>query len=93
MVKVPENAPAWKSIAEKDIRDFFSFSKNIEIQKLIEKTDRLYYYWDKIRAQPIAKKIDKKEVWAYIRWTQRPVPKRAAENVPFLSVTWRNLPG
>lgn len=67
MVKLPEKAPDWKSIVKKDFKKIFKYSENIEIQSLIEKTDRLYYYWDKVRSQPLSKAFDKKEIWALIR--------------------------
>lgn len=67
VVKKPELAPDWKSIANKDFKKIFNFSKNGVIQLLVEKTDRAYYYWDKVRSQPLPAKFDKKEVWAFIR--------------------------
>ena len=67
MVKLPEKAPDWKNTVKKDFKKLFLFSKTDAIQALIEKTDRLYYYWDKIRSQPLSAEFDKKEVWAFIR--------------------------
>lgn len=68
MVKLPEKAPDWKSIVKKDFKKIFKYSDNPTIQSLIEKTDRLYYYWDKIRSQPLPKEFDREEVWAFLRF-------------------------
>lgn len=67
MVKLPEKAPDWKSIVKKDFKKIFKYSESEVIQSLIEKTDRLYYYWDKVRSQPLSAEFDKKNVWALIR--------------------------
>ncbi len=68
MVKIPEKAPDWQTIVNKDLKKIFKIYQEEEIQSLIEKTDCLYYYWDKIRSQPLSKKFDKEEVWAFIRF-------------------------
>lgn len=67
MIKLPEKAPDWKSIAAKGFKRIFQFSENETILHLIDKTDQLYYYWDKVRAQPLSKEYDKSEVWTLIR--------------------------
>lgn len=67
MVKPPEKAPDWKSIVKKDFTKIFKYSESDVIQSLIEKTDKLYYYWDKVRSQPLPIEFDKKEIWAFIR--------------------------
>lgn len=68
MPKIPEKAPDWQNIIKKDFKKIFKLSENPEIQSLIEKTDRLYYYWDKIRCQPLPSEFDRNEVWAFIRF-------------------------
>lgn len=68
MVKIPEKAPNWQSMIKKDFKKIFKLNQEAEIQNLIEKTDRLYYYWDKVRSQPLSKEFDKEEVWAFIRF-------------------------
>lgn len=68
MVKPPERAPDWKSIVKKDFEKIFKYSDSTIIHSLIEKTDRLYYYWDKVKSQPLSTEFDRKEVWAFIRF-------------------------
>jgi Fic family protein len=68
MVKIPEKSPDWQNIVKKDFKKIFKFYQEDEIQGLIEKTDYLYYYWDKIRSQPLSKEFDREEVWAFIRF-------------------------
>lgn len=68
MIKLPEKAPDWKNIVKNNFQGIFPFFKSAEIQALIEKTDRLYYYWDKIRAQPLPAEYDRKDVWAFLRF-------------------------
>lgn len=67
MIKLPMKAPDWKDIVKKDFKKVFNYSQNEDIQLLIEKTDRLYYYWDKVRSQPLPKEFDREGVWAFIR--------------------------
>jgi Fic family protein len=67
VVKLPEKTPDWKSLVKKDFKKIFKLSENDDIQKLIEKTDRLYYHWDKVRSQPLPSEYDKQDVWALIR--------------------------
>jgi Fic family protein len=67
MVKVPEKAPNWQNIIKNNFNKIFQLSESAVIQSLIEKTDQFYYYWDKVRSQPLPKEFDKKEVWAFIR--------------------------
>lgn len=68
MVKIPEKAPDWQNVIKKDFKKMFTLYQETEIQSLIEKTDRLYYYWDKVRSQPLSKEFNKEEVWAFIRF-------------------------
>lgn len=68
MVRIPEKAPDWQNIIKKDFKKIFKISENPAILSLIEKTDHLYYYWDKVRSQPLPTEFDKKEVWAFIRF-------------------------
>lgn len=68
MVKRSEKAPEWKNIVKNDLKKIFKYAESPEIQLLIEKTDRRYYYWDKIRSQPLPKEFNKEEVWAFIRF-------------------------
>lgn len=68
MVKIPEKAPNWHSVIKKNFKDIFKFSQSADIQALIEKSDERYYYWDKIRSQPLPAEFDKNEVWAFIRF-------------------------
>jgi Fic family protein len=68
MVKIPEKAPNWKTIIKERPKILFKFQSVTEIQSLIEKTDLLYYYWDKVRSQPLPPEFDKEEVWAFIRF-------------------------
>lgn len=78
MVKVPEKAPDWKKVVKGDLKSVLKFQNSDPIRLLIEKTDRLYYYWDKIRSQPLPAQYDKEEVWALIRFRRymnsRPCP-------------------
>jgi len=67
MVKIPEKAPDWKNIVKKDFKKIFKFFQIPEIQSLIEKSDQLYYYWDKVRSQPLSTEFNREEVWAFIR--------------------------
>lgn len=67
MVKLPEKSPDWGSIVKKDFKKVFKYSENADIQALIEKTDRLYYYWDKVRSQPIPEEFSRQDIWALIR--------------------------
>lgn len=67
MVKLPEKAPDWKSILKKDFTKIFKHSESDIVQSLIEKSDQFYYYWDKVRSQPLLKEFDKREIWALIR--------------------------
>ncbi len=68
MVKIPEKAPDWQNIIKCNIKNIFKLSQSPEIQVLVEKTDQLYYYWDKVRSQPLPAEFDRKEVWAFIRF-------------------------
>jgi Fic family protein len=78
MVKIPEKGPDWKSIVRKDFKKLFQFSESAAFWSLIEKTDRSYYYWDRVRSQPLSVELDKKQVWAFIRFRRHmnshPVP-------------------
>lgn len=88
MVKIPEKAPDWQNIVKKNFKKIFNFHQETEIQLIIEKTDRLYYYWDKVRSQPLSKKFDKEEVWAFIRFRRHMNSIAAAvidvNNKPFM---------
>ncbi|MBS0654612.1 MAG: hypothetical protein JSR46_02445, partial [Verrucomicrobia bacterium] len=68
MVQLPEKAPDWQNIVKHNFKNVFKLSEHSVIQELIEKTDRLYYYWDKVRSQPLPPEFDKKEVWAFLRF-------------------------
>lgn len=68
MPKLPEKAPDWQKIIKKDFKKIFKLAESHVIKSLIEKTDRLYYYWDKIRCQPLPVEFDRDEVWAFIRF-------------------------
>ncbi len=87
MVKIPEKAPDWQNIFKKDIKKIFKFYQTNEIQLLIEKTDRLYYYWDKVRSQPLSTEFNKEEVWAFIRFRRHMnsnvTPVHDIKNKPF----------
>ena len=87
MVKIPEKAPDWKNIVKKDFKKIFKFSDNAVIQSLLEKTDHLYYYWDKVRSQPLPAEFDKQEVWAFIRlrrfMNSNPSPIQDVNGQPF----------
>lgn len=78
MVKLPEKAPDWKSIVKNNFNKIFKHSKTDVIKSLIEKTDSHYYYWDKVRSQPLSTEFDKKDIWAFIRlrrhMNSNPVP-------------------
>jgi Fic family protein len=67
MVKLPDKAPDWRNIVKSNFKTIFQLSDHTDIRSLIEKTDRLYYYWDKVRSQPLPQGLDKKEVWAFLR--------------------------
>ncbi len=87
MVRLPEKAPDWKNILKKDFQKIFRLSENVVIQSLIEKVDRLYYYWDKVRSQPISTEFDKKDIWAFIRLRRHlksnPAPIMDVNGQPF----------
>lgn len=87
MIKPPEKAPDWKTRVKTDFKTVFRFSKSEVIQNLVEKTDKLYYYWDKIRAQPLPSDFDKKEIWAFIRFRRfmnsSPTPIEDVHKKPF----------
>ena len=68
MVKLPDKAPDWKDVVKKDFKKIFKYSEIDVIQELIEKTDLKYYYWDKVRSQPLPAGFDKKDIWAFIRF-------------------------
>lgn len=68
MLKIPEKAPDWQNIIKHHFNEIFKLSEDPSIQPLIEKTDHHYYYWDKIRCQPLPEKIDKQDVWSFIRF-------------------------
>lgn len=68
MVKIPEKAPDWQSIITRNFKDILKFPENPAIQALIEKSDERYYYWDKIRVQPVPPEFDIEEIWAFIRF-------------------------
>lgn len=67
MLKIPEKAPNWQNIVKQNFKKIFNLSENTVIQSLIEKTDKFYYYWDKVRSQPLSAEFDKKDIWAFIR--------------------------
>jgi Fic family protein len=87
MVQIPDKAPDWHSIIKKNFKSVFSFPQNSDIQSLIEKSDKRYYYWDKIRAQPIPNEFNREEVWAYIRFRRymnsSPTPITDVKGKPF----------
>ncbi len=68
MVKIPEKAPNWQIIIKQNFKNILKLSEAPIIQELIEKSDRLYYYWDKVKMQPLTAEYDKKEVWAFLRF-------------------------
>lgn len=68
MVRIPEKGPDWQSIVKRDFKKIFNLSKSSIIQALIEKTDHFYYYWDKVRSQPLPVEFDREEVWSFIRF-------------------------
>jgi Fic family protein len=88
MIKMPGKAPNWTEIVKKDLNQIFEFYNNPEIQALIEKTDRLYYYWDKVRSQPLSKDLNRLEVWAFLRFRRfqnsLPSPILDLKNNPFM---------
>jgi Fic family protein len=71
MVKIPEKAPDWRSIIKKNPQLLFNLPQSEIMKALIEKSDSSYYYWDKIRCQLLPKELDKKEVWAFIRFRRQ----------------------
>lgn len=71
MVKIPEKGPDWKKIIKNHFQKIFNFSKSAEIDSLIEKANRFYYYWDKVRFQPLPSDYSKEEVWSYIRFRRQ----------------------
>lgn len=87
MVKPPEKSPDWESIVKKDFKKIFKYSENEVIQALIEKTDRLYSYWDKVRSQPLPNEFERKDIWALVRLRRHmnssPSPIKDIHGVPF----------
>lgn len=71
MVKIPEKSPSWQKIIKNKPEILFDLPRSEVIQSLVEKTDHLYYYWDKIRSQPLPKEYKKEDVWAYIRFRRQ----------------------
>lgn len=68
MVKIPEKAPDWQNIIKNNFKNIFALQKSSVIQALIEKTDKLYYYWDKVRSQPLPQEFNREEIWAFLRF-------------------------
>jgi Fic family protein len=68
MVHVPEKPPSWRSVIESRPELIAELSQSTEVNTLISKADARYYYWDKIRVQPLSSEINKSEVWAYLRF-------------------------
>lgn len=87
MVKIPEKSPNWKEIAKKNFSEILKLSKFPEIQQLIEKTDQRYYYWDKVKVQPLSKEFKIEEVWSLIRlrrdMSSNTTPLLDIKNIPF----------
>lgn len=87
MVKIPEKAPNWKDITKRNSKNIFKFQEIPCIQDLIKKSDERYYYWDKIRSQPLPAEFDKEEVWAFLRFRRHmnsnPVPITDVNGKPF----------
>jgi Fic family protein len=88
MVKTPKKPPDWKDFFLKnDLNKIFNFAKRPEIMQLVEKTDRLYYDWEKIISQPLPKEFNKDEVWIYLRLRRsmksRVSPVQDVKNKPF----------
>ena len=68
MVKVPEKAPDWQSIIKKRFKEIFPIQDDPAFQTLLLKTDQNYYYWDKVRSQPLSRTFNKEDLWAFIRF-------------------------
>lgn len=68
MVKIPEKAPEWQEFVKIHFEKIFKHLENPLVQSLIEKADQKYYYWDKIRSQPLPPHLNKQEIWALIRF-------------------------
>jgi Fic family protein len=87
VVKPPETAPDWKEIIKNNFKKILKYLESTDIQVLIEKTDQLYYYWDKVRAQPLPMEFDKKEIWSFIRFRRQmnssPSPIQDIKGQPF----------
>jgi Fic family protein len=87
MVKIPEKAPEWFNFININFKKIIALQNNPIVMGLIEKSDQKYYYWDKIRSQPVPKELDKKEVWALIRFRRhmnsQSSPILDLKNVPF----------
>lgn len=88
MTKNLKKAPDWSGIFNKNTKKILGFSQDPEIRALVEKSDDRYYFWDKIRSQPLSKEYKKEEVWAFIRFRRqiqsRPTPIHDINGAPFL---------
>jgi Fic family protein len=77
MVKIPEKGPDWRLLAKESLKKVFD-SQSTEIKEFIDKADKFYYPWEKIKYEPIPAGFDKEEVWSFIRFkrylSSRPSP-------------------
>ena len=86
-MKLPEKAPDWQTRLKKRAEEILALQLDPNFQELQRKTDLNYYYWDKVRSQPVIKKFNKDDVWASIRLRRatnsRPTPVLDVKGLPF----------
>jgi len=78
MIKIPSSPPDWKKIIREDPHTLIKLPREKEVQQLIEKANRRYDDWDKVRCQPLPKEFNKEQVWACLRFLR----KTGAKNLP-----------
>ncbi len=71
MVKAPEKGPDWQNTVRHNFKSILKILENPLLLPVIEKTDHYYYHWDKIRYIEVPFDLDKKELWASIRFRRQ----------------------
>ena len=59
MVTPSERVPDWHKLISTNFMNVFKYAEDSHIKALIEKTDDRYYYWDKVRSQPLPSTYNK----------------------------------
>jgi Fic family protein len=74
MVQVPERCPDWRALLEKG--GIGEAMGSEEVIALLGRANSRYYYWDKVRSQPLDVPVSKEVVWACLKM-QREVQLKA----------------